>query len=51
MEEWRMQHEKEMRELQYEHEKMTQERADKRKLADKVAKWGHQPARGLPSTF
>jgi hypothetical protein len=34
-----MQHEKEMRELQYKHEKMKQERADKRKLADKVAKW------------
>ena len=39
MEERRMQHEKEMRELQFEHEKRKQERADKRKLADKVAKW------------
>ena len=39
MEERRMRHEKEMKEMYYEYEKSKQAREDKRKLADKVAKW------------
>ena len=39
MEERRMKHEKEMREMQFQHDKEKHARSDKRKLADKVAKW------------
>jgi hypothetical protein len=46
MEEQRIKHEREMRERQYEHERIKQERSERRKLADKVAKWedANQPA-------